>query len=331
MLFDLITFHVQDQDMLITRSLGLSIFFSIFALAFTNAQDTGKSTSIPKGEVLNFSFDNSKIFPGTSRNYSVYIPKQYDSSKPACVYINQDGVQYNAPAVFDKLIHEKQMPVTIGVFVTPGKVKATNPNSLDRFNRSFEYDGLGDNYARFLLEELLPNVEKQKATDGRAIILSKDGNDRCIAGSSSGAICAFTAAWERPDAFSRVFSAIGTYVGLRGGDIYPTLIRKMEPKALRVFLEDGSNDNNSFGGDWWMANQTMQRALTFAGYEVNHAWGDGGHNGKHATELFPDAMKWLWKDYPAKIKSGLGSSQLKEILIPGEEWKLVKDGFKSKY
>jgi sugar lactone lactonase YvrE len=221
------------------------------------------------------------------------------------------------------------MPVTIGVFVTPGKVKATNPNSLDRFNRSFEYDGLGDNYARFLLEELLPNVEKQKATDGRAIILSKDGNDRCIAGSSSGAICAFTAAWERPDAFSRVFSAIGTYVGLRGGDIYPTLIRKMEPKALRVFLEDGSNDNNSFGGDWWMANQTMQRALTFAGYEVNHAWGDGGHNGKHATELFPDAMKWLWKDYPAKIKSGLGSSQLKEILIPGEEWKLVKDGFKS--
>ena len=315
--------------MLITRSLAISIFFSIFALAFTNAQDSGKSTSIPKGEVLNFSLDNSKIFPGTSRNYSVYIPKQYDSSKPACVYINQDGVQYNAPAVFDKLIHEKQMPVTIGIFVTPGKVKATNPNSLDRFNRSFEYDGLGDNYARFLLEELLPNVEKQKATDGRAIILSKDGNDRCIAGSSSGAICAFTAAWERPDAFSRVFSAIGTYVGLRGGDIYPTLIRKMEPKALRIFLEDGSNDNNSFGGDWWMANQTMQRALTFAGYEVNHAWGDGGHNGKHATELFPDAMKWLWKDYPAKIKSGLGSSQLKEILIPGEEWKLVKDGFKS--
>ena len=160
------------------------------------------------------------------------------------------------------------------MFVTPGKVKALSDQALDRFNRSFEYDGLGDDYARFVLDELLPEVEKQSTTDGRAIHLSHDGNDRCIAGSSSGAICAFTAAWERPDAFRRVFSAIGTYVGLRGGNVYPTLIRKFEPKPIRVFLQDGNTDLNIYGGDWWMANQEMERALTFAGYEVNHAWGD---------------------------------------------------------
>ena len=200
------------------------------------------------------------------------------------------------------------MPVTIGVFVMHGRVKAVQPGALDRFNRSFEYDGLGDDYARFLLEELLPEVEKQTTSDGRPIRLSNDGNDRGIGGSSSGAICAFTAAWERPDAFRRVFSAIGTYVGLRGGNVYPTLIRKYEPKPIRIFLQDGSDDLNIYGGDWWMANQEMERALTFAGYEVNHVWGDGGHNGKHATEIFPDAMRWLWKDWPAPVKAGAGRS-----------------------
>ena len=206
-------------------------------------------------------------------------------------------------------------------------VKATADTALDRFNRSYEYDGLGDGYARFLLDELLPEVEKKTTADGRPIRLSHDGNDRAIGGSSSGAIAAFTAAWERPDAFRRVFSAIGTYVGLRGGNVYPTLIRKYEPKPIRVFLQDGSADLNIYGGDWWMANQEMERALTFAGYEVNHVWGDGGHNGKHATAVFPDAMRWLWKDWPAPVKAGAGSPQLKEILIPGEDWKLVGEGY----
>ena len=198
----------------------------------------------------------------------------------------------------------------------------------DRFNRSFEYDGLGDSYARFLLDELLPEVEKLKTEDGRPIRLSKDGNDRGIGGASSGAICAFTAAWERPDAFTRVFSAIGTYVGLRGGNVYPTLVRKYEPKPIRVFLQDGSNDLNIYGGDWWMANQEMQRSLVFAGYEVNHVWGEGGHNGQHATEIFPDAMRWLWKDWPQPVKAGLGSQQLRDILIPGEDWQLVAEGYR---
>jgi sugar lactone lactonase YvrE/enterochelin esterase-like enzyme len=290
--------------------------------------DNSQPDAVPQGEVTKYSFDQSRIFPGTVRDYWVYVPKQYDAAQPACVYVNQDGVQYNAPAVFDELIAKKEMPVTIGVFVMHGRVKATSDQALDRFNRSYEYDGLGDSYARFLLEELLPDAEKQKTADGRPIRLSHDGNDRAIGGASSGAICAFTAAWERPDAFRRVFSAIGTYVGLRGGNSYPTLIRKFEPKPIRVFLQDGSADLNIYGGDWWMANQEMERALTFAGYEVTHVWGEGGHSGQHATEIFPDAMRWLWKDWPAPVKAGLGSQQLQDILVPGEDWKLVADGYK---
>jgi gluconolactonase len=283
---------------------------------------------VPKGEVSKHAFEQSKIFPGTVRDYWIYVPKQYDATKPACLYVCQDGIQYKAREVFDELIDKKEIPVLIGVFVTPGRVKALSGEALDRFNRSYEYDGLGDAYVRFLVEELLPEVEKKKTAAGLPIRLSQDGNDRCIAGSSSGAICAFTAAWERPNAFRRVFSSIGTYVGLRGGNSYPTLIRKVEPKPLRIFLQDGSSDLNIYGGDWWMANQEMERALVFSGYEVNHVWGTGGHNGDHATKIFPDAMRWLWKDWPAPVKTGTGSSQLREILIPGEDWTLVADGYR---
>jgi sugar lactone lactonase YvrE len=209
-----------------------------------------------------------------------------------------------------------------------GRVKALSKNAIDRFNRSFEYDGLGDHYVRFVLDEILPEVEQKTTADGRPIHLSHNGDDRCIGGASSGAICAFTAAWERPDTFTRVFSAVGTYVGLRGGNNYPTWIRKYEPKPIRIFLEDGSNDQNIAGGDWWMANQEMERAFRFAGYEVNHSWGDGGHNARHATEVFPEAMRWLWKDWPKPVKAGAGSPQMQEILIPGEPWTLVAQGYK---
>src|SRR5881409_2565287 len=222
--------------------LTLALSFCVFAVALAQtgenyplSPDSKPQPGVPKGEVLKFTLENSKIFPGTWREYWVYVPAQYTPDKPACVYVNQDGIQSEAPTVFDNLIHKKEMPVTIGVFVMHGRVKAADANAaLDRFNRSYEYDGLGDNYARFLLEELLPEVESKTASDGRPIRVSHNGNDHAIGGSSSGAICAFTAAWERPDAFSRVFSAIGTYVGLRGGNDYPTLIRKTEPKPIRI-------------------------------------------------------------------------------------------------
>ena len=316
------------------------ILFAVFCLLQSNAFSQTKETypidsasleqaGVPKGEVLKFTFDQSKIFPGTWRECWVYVPAQYKPGTPACVYINQDGIQWKAPTVFDNLIAKKEMPVTIGVFVTPGRVLAdTASNALARYNRSFEYDGLGDAYARFILTEILPQVEKQKTSDGRAIQLSKNGNDRAIGGSSSGAVCAFTAAWEHPEEFSRVFSAIGTYIGLRGADRYPILVRKYEPKPIRVFLQDGSNDLNIYAGDWWKANELMERALAFSGYEVNHVWGEGGHNGTHGTAIFPQAMRWLWKDWPKKIEKGNSKNQfISDLLLPGEDWELVGQGY----
>lgn len=285
---------------------------------------------VPKGEVLKFTYEQSKIYPGTWREYWVYVPAQYKGDQPACVYVNQDGIQWKAPTVFDNLIYRKEMPVTIGVFVSPGRVPAdSGSNALHRYNRSFEYDGTNDAYSRFILTEILPEVEKQKTSDGRAIKLSKNGNDRAIGGSSSGAVCAFTAAWEHPEAFSRVFSAIGTYIGLRGGDRYPVLVRKYEPKPIRVFLQDGTNDLNIYAGDWWKANEMMERSLTFAGYEVNHEWGEGAHNGNHGTAIFPKAMRWLWKDWPKPITKGNSkNSFLSDLLIPGEDWEVVGENYK---
>jgi gluconolactonase len=292
--------------------------------------DSRPQAGVPQGELLKFTFDHSKIFPGTTRTYWIYVPAQYRPETPACLFVDQDGVQFNANVVFDNLIAKKEMPVTIGVFVQPGIVKSAAPDAaLDRYNRSFEYDSLGDAYVRFLLEELLPEVATKQASDGRPIRISANPDDRAIGGSSSGAIAAFTAAWERPESFHRVVSAIGTYVGLRGGDVYPTLIRKYEPKPIRIFLQDGSHDQNKYGGDWWFANQMMERALVFAGYEVNHAWGDGIHSGKHSTAIFPDIMRWLWKDWPKPVVGGpSGNEYLGQILIPGEGWQVAKDGMK---
>ena len=252
---------------------------------------------VPKGELLKFSFDQSKIFPGTFREYWVYVPAQYKADKPACVYVNQDGIQWKAPTVFDNLINKNLMPVTIGVFVTPGKVLAdSGSNALNRFNRSFEYDGLGDAYTRFILNEILPEVEKQKTSDGRAIRLSKNGNDRAIGGSSSGAICAFTAAWQRPDYFQKVMTHYGSFTNIKGGHVYPDLVRKAAKKDIKVFIQDGANDLDNIHGNWWLSNLQLEAALKFKGYEYRFEKGTGGHNGKHAGSILPESLKWLWAD-----------------------------------
>lgn len=292
-----------------------------------------KQEGVPEGEVKG-PFDlASSVFPGTTRQYWVYVPAQYDAEKPACTMIVQDGFNrakgWKLPQVCDSLIHSKEMPVTVGIFVTPGVVPAIGENSQPRFNRSFEYDSLGDAYARFLLEELIPDVSK-------SYNLSTDPNDRLLAGASSGAICAFNAAWERPDAFRRVFSTIGTYVGLRGANEFPVLIRKTEPKPIRAFLQDGNSDLNIYAGDWWVANQDMLSSLTWAGYDVNHAWGEGGHNGKHGAAIIPDALRWLWRDYPEPITAGPAESNAAEsnnrrinLLVPDANWEPVSSGHES--
>ncbi|HTH49691.1 MAG TPA: SMP-30/gluconolactonase/LRE family protein [Candidatus Limnocylindria bacterium] len=291
--------------------------------------DSLPQAGVPKGERIRgvFTAGTNSVFPGTVRDYTVYLPQQLDRSKPAPVMVLQDGGGYRAETVFDNLIAKREIPALVGIFVTPGRVKARSTNALDRFNRSLEYDGLGDAYARFLLNELFPFIEQQ-----HGLRLTTNADERAIGGGSSGAIAAFTAAWERPDAFHRVFSSIGTYVGLRGGNSYPTLIRKTEPKPIRIFLQDGENDQNIYGGDWWMANQEMERALQFAGYDVNHAWGTGAHDGYQATQVFPDALRWLWRDYPAPVVANPEHKSkqplVKEILADGEGWQLVQDGFR---
>src|SRR5688572_13674088 len=293
---------------------------------FPPGPDSQKQDGVPRGEMIKGEFEQSKIFPGTTREYILYIPQQLDRSKPAPSMTLQDRGGYRAEVVFDNLIHKKEIPPLVGIFVNHGRVKALTTNALDRFNRSYEYDGLGDSYARFLLEELFPFIEER-----HNLKLSTDPNDRAIGGASSGAICAFTCAWERPDAFRRVFSSIGTYVGLRGGDVYPTLIRKTEPKPIRIFLQDGTNDLNIYGGDWWTANQMMERAFVFSGYDVNHAWGSGAHDGNQATQVFPDALRWLWRDYPAPIVANAerkSKQPLWQLSEPSETWQLVSQGHK---
>ena len=291
--------------------------------------DSKPQEGVPKGEVIKgvYLSGTNSVFPGTFRTYSIYIPQQLDRSRPAPLMVLQDGGGYEAVNVLNNLIAKKEIPAQIGVFVSHGRVRAHSTNALDRFNRSYEYDGLGGAYARFLMEEFLPHVERQ-----HHVTFSSNPDDRAIGGASSGGIAAWTVAWERPDAFHRVFTSVGTYVGLRGGNNIPTLVRKTEPKPIRIFLQDGENDLNIYGGDWWMANQEMERALKFAGYDVNHAWGNGGHDGYLATQVFPDALRWLWRDYPAPVKANAeGKSKqpvVTDVLLPGEDWKLVGEGYR---
>ena len=282
---------------------------------------------VPRGRVESFTFDQSRVYPGTTREVFVYLPAQLsDAADPAALMVFQDGRNYVAerggwqmPVVFDNLIDAGEMPVTISVCVNPGVVPAIGEGQA-RFNRSYEYDTVSPTYAKFLIDEVLPEVTKRYQ-----VSVTQDPNLRGIGGSSSGAIAAFGVAWHRPESFRRVFSTVGTYVGLRGGDQYETLIRKTEPKPLRVFLQDGRNDLDIYAGGWWPANQAMLQALQFAGYEVEHQWGDGGHNGKHGAAIFPDAMRWLWKDWRKPIATSIENHpEFASRLIPGEEWTAIE-------
>lgn len=311
--------------------LTLSISALLAAEEYKLGPDSQRQEGVPKGAVTKHQW-TSRIYPGTVRDYWIYVPAQYDKSKPACVMVFQDGGgfvtedgSWRAPVVLDNLIAKHEMPVTVGIFVNPGVLPALSPDQQSRYNRSYEYDALGDRYARFLIEEILPEV-------GKSYNLSADPNDRGIAGSSSGAIAAFTAAWNRPDAFRRVLSTIGSYTNLKGGDIYANLIRKTEPLPLRIFLQDGSNDLNLYAGSWFLANQALASALDFAGYETKFVVGTEGHNAKHGGAILPDALRWLWHDYPKPIRKSTARNggerhYITEILDPDSEWELVGEGY----
>jgi enterochelin esterase family protein len=262
--------------------------------------DSEEQKDVPKGKVTKYSWTTSTIFPGTERDYWVYVPAQYDGKKPACVMVFQDGGnyvnvtekgQFRVPIVFDNLIHKKQMPVTIGIFINPGVIPPKDKDGKPQANRSIEYDTLSDKYATFLEKEILPEVAKNYK-------LREDATGRAICGISSGGICAFTVAWERPDLFSKVLSHVGSFTNIRGGDVYPGLVRKtaQKPKPIRVFLQDGSGDLDNQFGNWPLANQSMAAALKYAKYDYKFEYGDGGHNGKHGGAILPDSLRWLWRD-----------------------------------
>jgi len=267
---------------------------------YTLGPDSQWQEGVPTGQLLSRTWENSSVFPGTVRHYSVYVPAQYDGQKPACLMVFQDGHAYQDPAgpfrvpiVLDNLIQRGELPVMIAVFVDPGHRKTTLPAQRgwrpEPENRSQEYDSLSDDYTRFLHEELLPQLEQQYR-------ISSQPQHRGIGGISSGGICAFTVAWHRPDSFGKVLSHVGSFVDIRGGHQYPSLIRKTPPKPIRIFLQGGAGDLDNRHGHWPLANQQMAAALKFADYDYRFEFGEGGHNGIHGGAILPDSLRWLWRD-----------------------------------
>ena len=304
------------------------LFFALSSLAQQayNVRSPYDPATVPmpkqmRGEIIQFTLDDSHIYPGTERQILVYVPQQYTGDKPACLLVCMDGILYDATTVMDNLIASGEMPVTIGVFVNPGVVYDAE-GEVVRYNRCKEFDATDDLFAQFLEKEVLAKVEGMQTESGKTIRLSNDANDRAITGASSGGIAAFTAAWNRPDLFSRVYTTVGTFVAMRGGHEYPAIIRKTEPKPLRIYMQDGWYDVwNPIFGEWFEYNVLMESALNFAGYEAFHKWDRGNHSIKYGTLAFPDAMRWLWKGYPARVQKGWSNNgMLQDILQQGEDW-----------
>ena len=274
------------------------------AVEYALGPDSLPQEGVPAGRLEGPYLFRSEHIPGTIRKYWVYVPVQYQPDDPAAVLVFQDGQRATNPNgvlrvqhVLDNLIHKKEMPVTIGIFITPGQRGEEYPDSLgfrNPNNRANEYDTLGDAYARFVVDEMLPEVEKRYN-------LTIDPEGRAIGGASSGAIAAFTVAWERPDAFRKVISLIGSFTDIRGGHVYPDLVRNSEPKPIRIFIQDGIHDNrnpDSPNRDWYLQNLKMIEALRDRGYDLNVAIGAGVHADSHGGAILPNVMRWLWRDYP---------------------------------
>lgn len=299
-------------------------------------EDSKPQEGVPKGRMEKQEPIASKFITGV-HEWSLYIPAQYKPEEPACVMVFQDGGGNKFQTVFDNLIHKKEMPVTIGIAISSAKLQ-TKPavaggKSLPRQMRSFEYDSISDRYARFLIEEVLPRVEEKYK-------ITKDPNGRAITGGSSGACCAFTVAFWRPDQFRRVVSFIGSYTNLRNGQDMPSLIRKYEPRPIRIFIQDGENDISNYAGSWWHANNDMVSSFKYMNYEYQWAPGTGGHDGKQQSAIFPDALRYIWKGYPAPIETPnpippewsapfSGSKlPLMRVIEKDKGWELLGEGYK---
>ena len=273
--------------------------------------DSLPQEGVPKGEIRGPFTLPSAVYPGTQHTYWVYVPAQYDPAVPAALMVYQDGQAFKdekgdirAQNVMDNLIYRREIPVMLGVFINPGR-RPDQPEPTPRdwgdraTNRPTEYNSLDDKYARVMTEELLPALRKDYT-------IATDPELHGIGGSSSGAIAAFTVAWERPDDFRKVLSNVGSFVNLRGGHVYPEKVRATARKPIRVFLCDGRNDNRGVGRnqeydetrDWFLQNVRLMKALTEQGYDINYAWGMNNHGQKFGGAIFPEMMRWLWRDGP---------------------------------
>jgi len=281
-----------------------------------------QGTLTPKLTISSYIYDDMKA------DYWIYVPAGYDPSVPAALMVFQDGEAYihreheSQPLnVIDNLIALKKIPMMVCVFVNPGKLEgpAGNPTyefikaygekwhrTLDDSMRSTLYDTVSDRYARFLRDELLPQVAAKYP-------LRKDAYSRAITGLSSGGICSFNAAWQMPDQFSRVITWIGSFTSIQwketmgltdGGQDYAEKVLREPARNIRVWLQDGSNDmENTNYGSWPLANIRMANALKLKGYDFHFSFGKGSHHPGHGEAEFPEEMIWLWRDYdPAKTE-----------------------------
>jgi enterochelin esterase family protein len=306
--------RISSALVLVLLATSLTAFAAPTDDVYKLGPDSAPQPGIPQGKVVGPLTLASNVYPNTTRNYWVYVPAQYDKSQPARLMVFQDGHafvnpegEYRIPFVFDNLIYRREMPVTIGVFINPGRgpdqQEASSREWGDRVNnRRVEYNALDDKYSKLIVDELIPELKKSYA-------ISENPNDRAIAGASSGAICAFTVAWHRPDQFRKVISTIGSFTNIMGGHAYPDLVRQAEPKPIRIFLQDGLNDNRGMRGpegsrtydpkwDWHQQNRKMVDALMEKKYDVNYCWGIGTHSNKQGGAMMPEMLRWLWRDYP---------------------------------
>ena len=330
-------------------SISINIFFKrlicvliLFALhSFLGAQEnynlgpnSWQYENIPKGTVNKYQWE-SKIYPNTTRDYYLYIPNQYNPEVPASLMIFQDGHAYvsedgdfKTPTVFDNLISQGKIPVTIGLFINPGHDKngASIESPWKSSNRSIEYDEVSNTYARFLTEELIPEVRKKYN-------ISDDPKMRALAGLSSGGIGAFSAAWFMPDHFNKVLSHYGSFTNIREGHNYPSMIRRSAKKDIKVLLQDGINDLDNEYGNWWLANKQMQAALKYKNYDYLFVSGTGGHDSKQPGAEFPQNLAWLWSDMVTKmIPSGVYTSDDSvaiDTLMNGETMHLANMTFRT--
>jgi enterochelin esterase-like enzyme len=273
--------------------------------------DSLEQEGVPKGEIRGPFTLPSSAYPGTQHTYWVYVPAQYNASEPASLMVFNDGQAFKNPTgnirahnVLDNLIHRREIPVMLAVFINPGRrpdqPEPTPQNWGDRdTNRPTEYNSLDDRYARVIVDELMPALTKEYN-------ISPDPDRRGIGGASSGAIAAFTVAWERPTSFRKVLSIVGSFVNLRGGHAYADVVLQSEKKPLRVFLQDGRNDNRALTEkgtydqtrDWFYQNVRLMEALTKKGYDVNYTWGMNRHGQAMGGAILPEMMRWLWRDQP---------------------------------